>query len=183
VAGEGLVSMKPSSIAFSGTSASINSDGGVDFSAVSSLSLNDVFTSDYDNYLLVMRHVGSSAGQDAVTMRLRAAGSDATAADYTGQSLFSSSTTVAAGRGTSLTGFFITNTDNTQRNGVQVHVYGPALAQPTATRSVTVESTSEAILNDYANTHSLSTSYDGFTLLVASPDTMTGNIHVFGYEE
>ena len=181
-AGDGLVSMKPTSIAHSGTSASINADGGVDFTAVTSLSLNGVFTSEIDNYLIVMQHIGSSAGQDLVSMRLRAAGSDDSGSNYTAQSLYASSTTVAAGRGT-VTSLYVANTDNTHSNGVQFHMYGPALAQPTAARSVSVESTSGAVLNDYANTHSLSTSYDGFTLLVASPDSITGQVHVFGYEE
>jgi hypothetical protein len=60
-AGDGLVSMTPSSIAHSGTSASINADGGVDFTAVTELSLNGVFTSDYDNYLIVMRFTDTTA--------------------------------------------------------------------------------------------------------------------------
>lgn len=179
--GDGLISMKPTSIAYSGTSASINADGGVDFSAVTSLSLNGVFTGDHENYLVVMRHIGSTTGQIVIGMRLRSSGTDATASNYVGQSLYAASTIVAAGRET-VSQFYMANTDNTHQNGVHFHMYGPHLTQPTAVRSVQVESTSGAILNDYANTHSLSTSYDGFTLIPAS-GSFTGTIHVFGYEE
>ena len=87
-AGDGLVTMTPTSIAVAGagSSASINSDGGVDFTSATSLSLNGVFTSGYDNYLLVIFHEwsGASGGVD-ITCRLRAAGSDASGSNYTYQ--------------------------------------------------------------------------------------------------
>jgi hypothetical protein len=72
-AGDGLVIMTPTSIAHAGTSASINADGGVDFTAVTSLSLNGVFTSAHDNYLIVIRYVAAS-GDPRTRLRLRTAG-------------------------------------------------------------------------------------------------------------
>ena len=177
-AGDGLISMKPTSITHSGTSASINSDGGVDFTAVTSLSLNGVFTSDYDNYLIVIN--ADAATATYVRLRLRASGSDATGSNYTNQALTADGGTVAGSRATA---------DNwpysylsTNNGGYNIHAYGPALAQPTAFRSVSVDSLSSAYLEDRAATHSLSTSYDGFTLYQVT-HAMTGTVHVFGYEE
>lgn len=178
-AGDGLISMTPSSIAHSGTSASINADGGVDFTAVTSLSLNGVFTSDYDNYLIVIRAI-TSDDERRTLFRLRVGGVDASGSDYTQQAIVVESTSVSGSRLTSQTaGAF--GTYDLDWSGDHVHVYGPALAQQTATRSVNVDGTGPEI-QDRASTHSLSTAYDGITIYPTG-FSFTGNIHVFGYEE
>jgi len=181
-AGDGLVSMTPTSIAHSGTSASINADGGVDFTAVTSLSLNGVFTSDYDNYLMVVTHEFSTASI-LLQCRLRASGSDASGTDYTYQRMAAGSSNLTPVRTTSATVANIGRSDdNGLLSGDTVHIYGPALAQPTAMRNVNVSGDSAAYLEDSASTHSLSTSYDGITL-IPNGGNMTGSVHVFGYEE
>jgi len=64
--------------------------------------------------------------------------------------------------------------------GFHGHFYGPALAQPTAIRAVSVSGWESAVIYEYANTHSLSTAYDGITFIGG---TFTGTVHVFGYRE
>ena len=178
-AGDGLISMKPTSIVHAGTSASINADGGVDFSAVTSLSLNGVFTSAYDNYVIFWR--GTRSAANVLYFRLRAAGTDATGANYADQYFKADGGTISAARGTSITQPMISDT-GTAENGITMHIYGPALAQPTAYRTVTAASNSGGLMTDFAVTHSLSTAYDGFTWYPSS-GSMTGQIHVFAYEE
>ena len=183
-AGDGLVSMTPTSIAHSGTSATINADGGVDFSAVTSLSLNGVFTGDYDNYLIVVNHyVSNTTGNWRLWLRLRSSGTDATATNYAYQRLSADSTTRGANRATSEAQFWLGQSSATQRSGDTIHMYGPALAQPTAARNVDASGANSGMIFDMANTHSLSTSYDGVTLIPETGAQFTGNIHVFGYEE
>ena len=181
-AGDGLVSMKPTSIAHSGTSASINADGGVDFTAVTSLSLNGVFTSEMDNYLILLFGLGTA--DTGTNFRLRVAGTDADgSSDYVYQYLLATgSATPSGARDSAQTFGRIGNLMTTQRSGITVHMYGPALAQATAWRSVTVDGLSSARIQDFANTHDLATAYDGFTIYPNSGN-FTGNIHVFGYEE
>ena len=178
-AGDGLIVMTPTSIDVTGTSGSINADGGVDFTAVTSLSLNGVFTSSYDNYLIV--YTATSASVIVVTFRLRVAGTDASGSNYTSQELVASDTYKAGTRFSSETssrGFYsISSTPS----GITAHIYGPALAQATAMRTVSHSSDVGAVIADYAVTHSLATSYDGFTL--GATTAITGNITVFGYEE
>jgi hypothetical protein len=171
-----LVSMKPTSISHSGTSASVNNNGGVDFSAVTSLSLNGVFTSDYDNYLFVTRLIGS--GAQALGIKLRVGGTDTTDSNYARQYLQGSAAGTLAGRqtGVSLINLFSFNTFTT---GQHMHVYGPSLAQATAGRVVNTRS---GDLADYAWTHSTATAYDGLSLFVTG-GSVSGNIHVFGYRE
>jgi len=173
-----LVSMKPTSVDHSGTSASVNNNGGVDFSAVTSLSLNGVFTSDYDNYLVSMNHY--AAATTAVYWRFLLSGSDASGSDYTRQLLRADSTTVAGVRESSNTSQRTMNSDP-NFSGYVIHFYGPALAQPTAHRDVSANSLNGARIYEYAGTHSVSTAYDGIRFF--TDENWTGNIHVFGYRE
>ena len=175
MAKNGLHLITPTSIAYTGTSATVSANGSVTFSAVSSLSLNGVFSADYDNYMIVLRGNGAGSFNQ---IRLRASGSDATGSDYVNQSLSASSSTVAAGRST-LTLFRFGVFAGTQRGGVTGFFYGPYLTQPTAIRAVTIRDTSSAQIEDNAATHSLSTSYDGFTLFPAVSN-ISGRIAVYG---
>lgn len=179
-----LVSMKPTSVDHSGTSASVNNNGGVDFSAVTSLSLNGVFTSDYDNYLMVINAIKDVTGNVTLGTRLSVGGvEDSTANSYIMQSLIVSGTSYTNGNRTT------ENTWNTRSpvianagwNGLTYHIYGPYLTQPTAIRAVTGIATSGAYIADAAGTHNQSTSYDGLSFTIAS--SITGSVHVFGYRE
>jgi hypothetical protein len=167
----------PSSIAFSGTSASIVGSGSVDFSAVSSLSLNGVFSADYDNYMVSIRYSGTNAGT-SVLARLRTSGSDSSTG-YTRQYIIANGTSVSAARETSANEARVGVSSSTQRSGSAVHIYGPFLGQPTAFRDVTIYGSSSGTLWDNASTHSVSTSYDGLTIFVLSGD-FTGNVAVYG---
>ena len=175
-AGDGLVSMTPTSIAYSGTSASINADGGVDFTSMTALSFNGIFTTDYDNYLFVTTLIGT--GAQALGIKLRVGGTDTTDSNYARQYVQGFGSSITGGRqtGVSAINLFPFNTFTT---GQHMHIYGPALAQATAGRVV---NTLSGDLADYAWTHSTTTAYDGLSLTVTS-GSVTGTVHVFGYEE
>jgi hypothetical protein len=178
---DGMGLIQPESITYSGTSAAITGLGSVEFEAVSSLSLNGVFSSDFDNYMIVMRHDGTSAG-DSLWVRNRASGSDATAANYVSQILIADGSTVSGVRLTSQTAYRMGSSWNNLKSGLVCYSYGPALAQPTAFRSVAVEADSsvdDARVYDVAGTHSLSTAYDGITIYPNS-GSMNGLVTVYG---
>lgn len=173
--------VKPSSVVTTGGSASatVSALGSVEFTSCETLSLNGVFSSGYDNYMVVMRFSATSAVND-VNFRLRAAGSDATGSNYTYQYLNADSTTVSGGRGT-ITNALFAFASGAGDQGATAYVYGPNLAQPTAMRSVTASnSTGDVIVGDRANTHSLSTAYDGLTFLRTGAATVSGRVAVYG---
>jgi hypothetical protein len=172
----GLKLIVPSSVAGSGVS--VSASGKVTFTAATSVSVNGCFTSTYDNYLIVMRHVHSTTTR-TVNARLRASGSDASGSDYTVQELLAGSTTVSGFRHTSQTFARVGVTSNEQRSGDHIYIYGPYLAQPTAFRNIDVCGYNNATIYDYASTHSLSTSYDGITFYPNS-DNMTGVLCIYG---
>jgi len=177
----GLVVMTPTSIAYSGTSASINADGSVVFSACSSLSLNGVFTGDYDNYMMTVR--GDSTTATSWYFRFRDAGTDSTTG-YVEQRIEANGTSVVARRD-QIGGTYgwILATYNTQESGTTVYIFGPKLVQPSAYRSVSVSDYTDAFLRDYAGTHSVSNDYDGLTLIGQNSVALTGLLTVFGFNQ
>lgn len=178
----GMQLVMPTSIATTGAfaSASINHSGSVTFNACATLSLNGVFTSSYDNYMVAIRGT-SSDDAGAVGARLRASTTDASGTNYAIQRLDASSTTVGAGRVTSHTFTRLMVLDDGQRSGGVAYLFGPYLAQPTAFRSVSASAYLDAYIRDWASTHSLSTSYDGITLANEfGAATISGLVSVYG---
>jgi phosphate-selective porin len=174
----GMVLMTPTSATGTGSSATIGTNGSVTFSSCVTLSLNGVFNTDYDNYMIVIRQDLNTV--DNMVIRLRSSGTDATGSNYTRQTLFANSTAVTAGRATESSA--IVNAGyNVQRIGTTIHMFGPFLSQPTAIRSANAMDSSSAGIYDIVSTHSLSTSYDGFTLFAqGGAGVFNGRVSVCG---
>lgn len=182
----GLVVMTPSSVVAAGTgsSASINADGSVDFASCTSLSLNGVFTSSYDNYMIAIRLTSTSGSNtNNLWYRLRASGTDnSTSSSYTSQSLIGSSSTVSASRASNAQAVAQLQR-NTLRSGLAIYLFGPQLAQPTAMRSISSSSTGDAQITDYAVTHNQSSSYDGISFIDQGGWAISGLLTVFGFNQ
>lgn len=175
----GLKLIVPSSVAGSGVS--VSASGKVTFTAATSVSVNGCFSSTYDNYLIVMGYDTSSTLN--MRMRLRASGTDnSTASSYVYQYVYASGVTVSSARTTSSRWSPI-NGYATQRSGSHLYLYGPALSQPTALRSVNVQDSSSAYLEDHACTHNQSTAYDGFTFFSETAATATGSLTIYGLSQ
>jgi hypothetical protein len=179
-----MVLVAPTSVDKTGTgsTATINSSGSVTFDTCTAVSLNGIFTADYDNYMIVMR---LQQFNDSTTLagRLRVSGTDSTATtDYNTQQLTATATSIAGARNTNEGYWRLTYSSIDYRNGQTIYLYGPKLAQPTAFRNVTVDSFSGGYIYDTAGTHELSTAYDGITVFFASTltGTFTGLISVYG---
>jgi hypothetical protein len=184
----GLILLTPSSVDKTGTgsTATINTNGSVTFGSCETLSLNGIFTTDYDNYMIVMRNYADAAASTNMYGRLRASGTDnTTASSYVSQRLRADSTTISGARTTadSWQPFFRVgdSTATTLRGGAIIYLFGPKLAQPTAMRTVIVDTTSGAYFQDAAGTHNQSTAYDGLTCLAsAASRSITGLVCVYG---
>lgn len=175
----GLILLTPTSVNHTGTSASISTNGSVLFTSVTALSLNGVFSADYDNYMVVCRWRNNS-GLNDLNMRLRASGSDDSTASYTKQNLWSDGSSVGGRRDSSFPYWYrLTLVGNTQRAGSVMNFYGPYLSQPTAMRMVNVDGYLNAYLDDGAGTHNQSASYDGFTFYPGG-GSLTGRVAVYG---
>lgn len=145
------------------------------FSAFSSVSVDDVFTSDYARYLILFDAVVPSSLQD-VKFRLRASGTDATAVNYSRRYLLGSSSSVVTG--TSNNSELSCLTVDTNSGMGAYEVVNPAASAYT---KVLFRAGSSTAITTVAGYHSIATAYDGFTLFV-SASSITGTIRCYGYK-
>ena len=149
-----------------------------DFSAVSSVSVDDCFTSEFENYRVLVTAVGSVDSD--LLMRLRASGTDDTSSNYayryirgySGTTLNTVVTTSASAMrvGSALTGRSLDIFDL-----ASPFVAGPTMGTGLDTGSVTAPT---AFISTFG--HNVSSAYDGFTVY-PSTGTMTGTFRVYGY--
>ncbi len=171
--GFGLILMKPSSVV-GGTD---NGKGTVSFSGASSVSLNDVFNSTYENYLLLTRITDMSVG-DNVQIRMRASGSDDSTANYHNLGL-RITTTVDRIASYGQTSYRIGET-GTKKGAFQTVIYGPQLAALTQFNGLITNGFNNPMENGFQmGAHNVATAYTGFTIFPAS-GTMTGSVSVYG---
>lgn len=71
----------PTSVAVGSGTGSVSTQGAVTFSGASSVSINNAFSSTYDNYKIVLE-VTTASATGYITSRLRASGSDNTTSNY-----------------------------------------------------------------------------------------------------
>lgn len=173
------VSNGTATVAGAGSSVSENALGTITFGTATSLTFDNVFTSTYTDYKVLLVFSGSATTFN-VTSQFRAAGSTLSAASYnwahTYTNLGAAFVFETAGNSTSMTAF-----QNALGAGVNILEY--TIAQPTnaATRTqiagVAMRSRNSGIVSaDYAVT----TAVDGFTL-VPSTGNFSGTLTVYGF--
>jgi len=154
------------------------------FSAVSSQSISDVFSTTYDNYHLIMNF--TSSADVLTTWRLRVSGADNSTSNYNSHMSQSSSTanTYAGAGSASATSWFLTSSlGTTSVKGMNINLLNPfATANTLFNGTYSYSGTGGAaayngghIFGGFAAT----TSFTGFSLIPAS-GTITGTISVYG---
>jgi hypothetical protein len=149
------------------------------FSAVSSFSASNVFTSSYTNYIMLVT-LTASAGSLSVNLQL-SVGGVAAATNYSFQKLAASSTTVSGARSASQTSYNIeTHNDTTL---IIIELGNPAEAATTTFQTRTeIGSTSTVELKYSSGNHTTATAYDG-VVMTTSSGTMTGKYAIYGYSK
>lgn len=176
-----LTIITPTSITNSGGTATAT-NGSVSFTTVNSVSLNGVFTSTIDNYIVEIVN-SSSAGTgsgEVINFRYRAAGTDATTA-YVTQRIYAYGSTLAAVN-SSTTNHFLGAMGNTELGSASLSIYGPNLASHTRYLAISSypDSTTATQLNLSAGALRNTTQYDGITFYPPT-GTITGTVRVYGY--
>jgi hypothetical protein len=177
----GLAKIVPSSVAVGSGTGSANTLGTVSFSGVSSLSLNDVFSSAYDTYVIRGSYVGSA--DSGCDIRLRVSGADNSAANYERQLMNVSNASTSFTRITGQTAYTNALSHTTTYNGVNiVEFHRPFNTSPTLAifmGNTEGGATDTRAVNQFMK-HTASTSFTGFSVLVSS-GTITGSLSVYGY--
>ena len=153
---------------------------GASFSAVSAVNVNGCFTSDYDDYLVNIKITAWSTGQ-AATFRMRASGTDNSASEY-----YFSGTTSAQGSDTTLyfprsnaaNAITITRSTGNVPVNINLNVNDPQTARVT---TISGEYVDFSLLGfNVGGGHNVASAFDGFSLIAASAQTVTGLYRVYG---
>jgi hypothetical protein len=154
------------------------------FSAVSSQSFNNVFSSTYTNYKVMMNFHTSAGG--TTSFRFRAAGSDLVAANYSGlQYVFTASGAGSAGFASSqdsVANLLLNSYNNSSGvpTGIDMTVYDPMSTSARKNYSANVATSNIYYGLSYGMYYgSTGTAFDGFSLVMNS-GTMTGSVSVYG---
>ena len=146
------------------------------FTAVTTLNVNSVFTSDYSNYKILLSLTG---GSGSITMRLRAASTDTTT-NYSTRNIYGTTSTLFAADATGTDDIYLF--DYAGLGGsTEINVNSPQLAQQTGVSLITYGSSgASGYIYTTAAIHNASTQFDGFSMFPAST-AMTGTYAVYGY--
>ena len=182
----GLVPIVPSSVAVGSGTGTASAIGQVTFTTASSVSLNGVFTSSYRNYRVVFNTTAAS-GTGTIIIRLRAAGSDVTTANYLAQTLQGSGN--AAPANAIVTGgaswpYMSLGSAADAINGFVCDLFNPQATAHTSGLATTgiIDSAgnSTIILRNYV--YQATTSFDGLSFIM-SANNFTGTVTVYGYNQ
>jgi hypothetical protein len=173
--GFGLVLMKPSSVV-NGTD---NGKGTVSFSGASSVSLNDVFNTNYSHYRIIMD--GTCTGNATLYFRYRVSGSDNT--DNNNYSLaYERANYGDGGENGGPTTYSVVGLWFIYQNFTTIDVANPFLAKQKITNHqnfVVAGSAGNRAFRIGGATKDATTSFTGFTIY-PSTGTLTGTISVYG---
>ena len=151
------------------------------FSAVSSVSLDNVFSAAYENYKILVSMTGTTSQQ--ANIRFRVGGVDASGANYNYGRVAVVASAIAGSTSTSQSEGGVGNFANAERSFITMDVFNPFLAVNTqyASSSNQRQQSNFAVYN-YSGSHNVDTSYTGFTLSAATGN-ITGTIKVYGYKQ
>ena len=151
------------------------------FSAASTVSVNGCFTATYENYRIVYQ-LATATGTVNLQIRMRAASSDDTSANYAMQYVDGSgSGSAGMARTLTATAGVIGGAGTTGSWGA-IEVLRPQIAAATYMTSLVGVSVASPSVTIYSLGHNVSTAYDGFTIYPAS-STITGSLAVYGYRK
>jgi hypothetical protein len=179
--GFGLVLIKPSSVV-NGTD---NGKGTVSFSSASTISLNDVFNSTYDNYKVLLR-ITSGGASGNISLKLRSSNSDASNnAYYSGFAYDRVSNATGNGAGNPLTYLILPAQTTYDWFMFDMNIMQPNLS------GVTTSFTYHGTANDATSGYSMNGgglfnvvgAYTGFSIINQGGNLGTGQVSVYGYNK
>lgn len=180
----GLIPVKAASVTIASGTGSANTLGTITFTNATSVSLNQVFTSQYRNYHVELNVTTVSAGCD-LNMRLRNAGADVTGTNYyTGLVVIKAASTASYGV-TAGDHWFLTNMNQTSLpKGARgsFDIQNPYLVLDSTIQSQFAHHFSGRATDVGGGSHDWDMSQDGFTIYT-STGNMTGVMTVYGYND
>lgn len=149
--------------------------------AASSITVQNVFTSAYQNYQIVLSLTSGGTGNTDVNFQLALAGTTSTSGyRYSGVGAQSGGTTDNVSTGTNASALPITQTTATTNISASFFVGQPQTATFTSfTSDLTYDDGGIGIGRRIIGRHRVATAYDGFT--ISNAGAITGTVRVYGY--
>ena len=178
----GLTQVIPTSITVGGGSGSVSANGAVNLSTITSVRINNAFSSTYNNYRIVLTCTGSTASNSWTSMRMSVNNVDNSGEYYGANTLFTGSTTFYNALSRATAG----RVGLTHSGQLASYEHIIEVSSPFRVTNTTVSSTG------YWNNgtvdgahygvflHNVATSYDGFSI-IPSTGNFSGIIRVYGY--
>ena len=179
----GLVLISPNQFSYSGTGGQILNQGQISYNAVTNLTIDNIFSKEYDDYCLLLRYTGTANGE-WLYIQYRFGGVNNSSSFYSlqhtrGYYNSTNNTTRVVNTSSAYVGWFGSNNWN---NITQMNIYNPYLPLKTIARTDSA--------GDYTNTytHSVSNSistfnqaipFDGIRIFPGS-GTITGTMNIYG---
>jgi hypothetical protein len=152
------------------------------FSAVASQSINDVFSTTYNNYRIVC-HLTNTSTADGLNLRLRVAGADNSTSNYNGARVESNASASANRYFVGSTSFDVNATDDGGvAHGFVLDLQAPFATNRTVGQIISMGQDSGANYSSRSGGYvfSATTSFTGYTLFPGG-GTITGSISTYAY--
>jgi hypothetical protein len=177
----GLAKIVPSSVAVGSGTGSASALGTVTFTGASSVSLNGVFSTTYDNYRIIFTTTTISN----IFMRLRVSNADETTSQYVYvvQGLDQGNTADNASSGGAGNTFHIGKSASSLQSSISLDLYAPKLSAVTSYIGTSMNRTATATMSnwDVSGFLNTTTSYDSVSIYNSASNAMTGTVSVYGY--
>jgi hypothetical protein len=152
------------------------------FTAQSTVSIDNVFSSTYDNYKIFITSI-SAATEHTMYLRLRVGGSDLTTTSYIyAEQVLGSNGTSYNQTSTGATALVVGRTGSNGMGSIIIDIAQPFVAQRTTTNSLSAgDGTTTLFGGRGAGIVVNTTSYTGFTFYIGA--NMTGSVSIYGYKK
>jgi hypothetical protein len=180
----GLHMVTPTSVVVGSGTGSVAGQGAVTFSGASSVSLNGCFTTNYDNYRIIVTPTAVTGTNNHLAFRLRSNGTDNSGSNYYFGALFATATGtsgVNSGNGSNYGIIGFLSTGAIDFSNAIIDLAKPALTtRSTYHFSCYCDNGTVNFSNQGSGMHYVQSAYDGITVFV-NTQTVAGTIRVYGY--
>jgi hypothetical protein len=174
----GLLAIIPSSVVVSSGSASVAAEGTVTFSGVSSITLDNIFTSKFRHYRVLMEFAATTSSAD-INQQWRKNGATQTSAIYNwGYSYLAVGTWTSGSALTQTSGVFFKDVVNVSGNAISYDIWSPNDSLNRSSWSGTFKRARN--IGIATATSTTEDDVDGMHLVITA-GTMTGTMKIYGY--
>jgi hypothetical protein len=172
----GLVPIIPGAVTVSSGTGSVSADGTINFTGVSSFTLDNIFTTSFRNYRAVMSF--SSSASTSLRLQWREGGVTGTGNHFWGSVTLSAGVLGSATATTDASALFFSGSSSTTINSLSSDIYSPTDASVRTGFFVTQRRNRD--VGTIGGENQVDSSIDGLIISITT-GTMSGQLKIYGY--